>query len=448
MRLQVAHLWNRRTEVLSLGHHLGAADLFSAGPVVFVGHSVDHADGVRHSGRFKVAGGTVMDESLAVEEHGWLSRHAIGLGMAGLAVCLVGWVAVCVFWAPYWFVHENRYNTTTDEQALEDKSLSDVRANLLTATAGLAIIATGYFTWRRIGIEEDQANSAREQVDRAREQVAAARDQAAQQAEASRLQLDLTQEGQITERYTKAVEQLGDQDNLTVRLGAIYALERLAKDSDARRAAAEGTSRVPQNDRATIEELLTTFCRQFSHVRLDGADAESTSGEDGDDGASVRPDVSAILTVLGRLGDPPPYDLRMVMARQANLMDAKFEQVDLEGANLEGANLEGADLEWANLTDAKLGGANLERARLQSASLVGADLHGANLQEVYLGGADLQGANLQGAYLWVAYLGGADIAGANLEGANLEGANLESANLAGVRYDEFTTWPAGFTPPS
>lgn len=39
----------------------------------------------------------------------------------------------------------------------------------------------------------------------------------------------LSREGQLTERYTKAIEQLGS-GTLDVRLGAIYALERLAHD--------------------------------------------------------------------------------------------------------------------------------------------------------------------------------------------------------------------------
>jgi len=43
--------------------------------------------------------------------------------------------------------------------------------------------------------------------------------------------LQTTKEGQITDRFTKAIDQLG-KDNLAVRLGGIYALERLAKDSE------------------------------------------------------------------------------------------------------------------------------------------------------------------------------------------------------------------------
>src|SRR2546422_4220326 len=40
--------------------------------------------------------------------------------------------------------------------------------------------------------------------------------------------LRTTQQGQITERFTKAIEHVGDTGRLTVRLGGIYALERIA----------------------------------------------------------------------------------------------------------------------------------------------------------------------------------------------------------------------------
>ncbi len=35
----------------------------------------------------------------------------------------------------------------------------------------------------------------------------------------------------ITERFTKAVEQIANKDNETVRIGGIYSLERIAQDS-------------------------------------------------------------------------------------------------------------------------------------------------------------------------------------------------------------------------
>ena len=42
--------------------------------------------------------------------------------------------------------------------------------------------------------------------------------------------VQVLQEGQITERFTRAIEQLGSE-NMAICLGGIYALERIAKDS-------------------------------------------------------------------------------------------------------------------------------------------------------------------------------------------------------------------------
>jgi hypothetical protein len=61
----------------------------------------------------------------------------------------------------------------------------------------------------------------------------------------------LTQQGQITDRYTKAIEQLGS-DKLDVRLGGIYALERIAADS--------------QRDHPTLVEGVRLFWRDLRVV--------------------------------------------------------------------------------------------------------------------------------------------------------------------------------------
>src|SRR5712691_9263825 len=57
----------------------------------------------------------------------------------------------------------------------------------------------------------------------------------------------INREGQITERFTRAIDQLGS-DKLDVRLGGIYALERIAKDS--------------RQDHEPIMEVLATFVRE------------------------------------------------------------------------------------------------------------------------------------------------------------------------------------------
>lgn len=56
-------------------------------------------------------------------------------------------------------------------------------------------------------------------------------------------QLQVSRQGQVTDRYTRAIEQLGE-DSPVVRVAGINALERIARDSAA--------------DRLTISEVLTT----------------------------------------------------------------------------------------------------------------------------------------------------------------------------------------------
>src|SRR5262249_28259945 len=57
----------------------------------------------------------------------------------------------------------------------------------------------------------------------------------------------VAEEGKLTERFSKAVELLGSE-KLDVRLGGIYALERIAQDS--------------QKDHWSVMEILTAFVRE------------------------------------------------------------------------------------------------------------------------------------------------------------------------------------------
>jgi hypothetical protein len=66
--------------------------------------------------------------------------------------------------------------------------------------------------------------------------------------------LQVNREGQITERFTRAIDQLGATDDdgnprLEIRLGGIYALERIARDS-------------PGRDYSTVMEILTAYVRE------------------------------------------------------------------------------------------------------------------------------------------------------------------------------------------
>lgn len=163
--------------------------------------------------------------------------------------------------------------------------------------------------------------------------------------------LNVSREGQITDRFTKAITQLGD-DKLDIRLGGIYALERLAKDSAA--------------DLRAVMEVLTAFVREHSGGRAKTFGTwlfeRVLSIEHPQEPTAKHPptDIQAILTIIGRpnswwgRGERRPFDLRNTVLQGANLLKAH-----LEGAYLWEAHLEGAYLWEAHLEGAKLEGADL-----------------------------------------------------------------------------------------
>jgi len=134
--------------------------------------------------------------------------------------------------------------------------------------------------------------------------------------------LRTTQEGQITDRFTKAITQLGDK-NIAVRLGGIYALERIAKDS--------------ASDHWSVMEVLTAFVREQAPVKTLPPDKTSAERESMESPLEQKPpaDIQAILTVIGR--------------RTRTLGNAETERLDLRNTNLQRANLRGAQLQEANL---------------------------------------------------------------------------------------------------
>jgi hypothetical protein len=261
---------------------------------------------------------------------------------------------------------------------------------------------------------------------------------------------------QIAASSSTAVEQLGS-DKLEVRLGGIYSLEQISKES-------------PSDSRRAIN-ILAAFVRE--HSRRD--EAERTVLHDRF-GEPPTTDIAAALAVINRRsaeGGQYVVDLRGAILRQADLRSARLEMADLSDARLEGANLReahleranlrGARLEMANLVDAHLeaamlSGANLDRANLRGAHLEMADLQdaqlsnahlgGANLEGARLGGARLNGANLRDACLGDAYLEGVDLKGASLEGASLDtSVGLDMTQLGGARGDASTRLPAGLARP-
>src|ERR1043166_2564262 len=219
--------------------------------------------------------------------------------------------------------------------------------------------------------------------------------------------LRATQQGQITDRFTKAVGQLGETDpgkNAT-RLGGIYALERVSRES--------------LEDHVPIMEILSSYLRtnsMNSRPRVSGAvncsKVTITPGVD-----APNAEFEEIITVF-----------RLRSAQHVQHETAAGFTLNLAGVNLTRAALYGAPLQRANLNATQLFGANLARA----------DFSSANLFHTYFEGANLDDAVLTGAWAPAAFFGNWEdplarcqrrATKTSMRRANLSGAYLADARL-------------------
>ncbi|MGB0905708.1 MAG: pentapeptide repeat-containing protein, partial [Mangrovicoccus sp.] len=223
------------------------------------------------------------------------------------------------------------------------------------------------------------------------------------------------EEGLITDRIAKAVEGLGaektvkvivtgedgaseteerTEPNIEVRLGAIYALERIAQDS--------------ARDHVQVMEILCAYLRQNSPAEKAAKDPalsefpsypENASKEAVGDwrekietwrkelGTALaeipkpRQDLQVAITVLSRRrakrrcqegiydrkGNWQGYrlDLRETDLRKFDLGKGHFDHANFSGANLQGAKLVGAEMQGANLSEARMQRADLQWAEMQ-----------------------------------------------------------------------------------
>jgi Pentapeptide repeats (8 copies) len=237
-------------------------------------------------------------------------------------------------------------------------------------------------------------------------------------------------------------------EKLDVRIGGIYALERIARDS--------------ARDHPVVMEVLAAFIREHSREPWSRPPPPSMIARlerfrFGGRFVWARPDVQAAASVVGRRDaghDVGPIDLHGAHLVNTNLIHADFRgailsdadlrvsvlararlnRAILEDTNFREAFLDSADFRDANLTDANLIRAHLEDADLSGACLTRADLTDANLTDADLTDADLSKADLRSAIL----------VGADLARADLADAQLGDANLADARWPGGTRVPEGW----
>src|SRR5215203_4318700 len=149
----------------------------------------------------------------------WFLRS--GLRWAILALLIVAFL---------WFVPQLQGEYFSPKVPAEDRPalVNEYRRTWAQIIGGFGLLLGLYFTWRRIEISQQE--------------------------------LEATRDQQVTERFTRAIDQLGASDDdgeprLEIRLGGIYALERIAGDSLA-------MENNPGRDYGTVIKVLTAYVRE------------------------------------------------------------------------------------------------------------------------------------------------------------------------------------------
>lgn len=167
---------------------------------------------------------------------------------------------------------------------------------------------------------------------------------------------ELDRDSNRTDRFNSALTNL-NSPSPAVRLGAIYSLERVGKDS--------------RRDAATVVEILSALLRAGTRPDIGRK-------------AWPKPERQAVMDVLLRNPDwriapknktAGPQRLHLYQAdlsglnlKDANLADAILWETDFSNANLTGADLRYANAEEADFSDAELGGVKWEGANTDRAT--------------------------------------------------------------------------------
>lgn len=379
-----------------------------------------------------------MDEK---KNAGWWAENRYWLSGPLMVAGLLGGVVLFVLLADFW-------------RALGSHGPNDDQADVRNIGFILiAIFGAGFAVWRgRIASEQNRV--ARDQFER-------------------------SQERDYADLFTKAVEQLGttreirsknaeDKDvydykpNIEVRLGAIYALERISKDSERDHIAVMETLCAYVRENAPVEDLKDfeapeqpeglAAClelRQWWQDIYGGAVREwiETLKE-------TRVDIQAVLTVLGRRSakrvafeigadeKEPRYrlDLRRTNLCKADMRKGDFRNALFDGAQMQGAALTKVQMQGARLWNAQIQGADIIAARMQNVDLWYAQMQGANLAQAQMQNAGLWHVQMQGAFVREVQMQGTFAEKAQMQGAHFGDAQMQEVKLGDAQLQGAAFW--------
>ncbi|MDX5593448.1 pentapeptide repeat-containing protein [Pseudovibrio sp. SPO723] len=182
--------------------------------------------------------------------------------------------------------------------------------------------------------------------------------------------------------------------NLEVRIGAIYALERIAQDS--------------LRDHIQIMEILTAYIRENAPAgKLEARSILETWPK-------PRTDIQAAIDVIGRRTDEQ-VKIEWEKKYRLDLRETNLSGVNFTGGKFEGALLDGSDLQDCRFDNAKLKAVRMSRCLLNFADFYKADLTGAILDGARIDPRGLDPAKpFSGSFTWAKEIRGLSLAGADI----------------------------------
>ncbi len=375
----------------------------------------------------------------------WVTEPPVGLtaavyGILSVLFFLIAISGIVALWqllAPIWIGASPASSSRGTDPGAE------LRGRLLVIGA---LLTTPFLIWRLI-VGHWSARAAQEQARIAQETVRNTLfTKAIEQLGATREE----RKTRLTEEISGVIQGFRDETNTIpnteIRLGAIYALEKLARDD--------------LEMHWPIMETLCAYVRENAEppkppddviiaLLQKGIHAEAARNELAAHIRELAPpavDIQAALTVIGRRSvaqrdfERIQRALAQATALSENAWRLDLARCDLARADLSGLNLDAVILEGSSLAFANCANANLIGARFDDAHLEGVRFMGTHLEKAWLSGAHLQGAwlnqaHFESATLRRAHLEGAFLAQANLQAADLTDAHLGSADLSLARLE-------------
>ena len=378
-------------------------------------------------------------DTAPIDDNGLLSRlhDTLGLPVPKFATALLAviWTGLFLIFLSgiVWAVLDA---LTRLPSAITTTGIADLRWSLLTVTAvtaALGAVVALPFTVARTTHSGRRTRTAEQghitdQINTAVQGLGAVKDITRQRKTKAGLDL-FENDDKGKPDFKKPIFETVSTPNIEVRIGAIYALERIAQDSP--------------RDHVQIMEILCAYVRE--NAPANGAEEPSPDWiAAADDGGARYSDINSLANWVRKLNSRTDIQTAVrVLGRRTETQRA-FERadsrygvggyrLDLRGTNLQGVDVSGLEFGRAMMQEARMEGADLSGARMEGANLMRARMEGANLAGVRTEGADLSHARMDGANLWGARMKDVDLIGASMEEASLWQARMEGANLMRAR---------------